>query len=100
MTRPKRLEGPAREVALAELASAGWGLVEGREAVQKTFRFKDFNAAFGWMARVAMEAEKRDHHPEWRNVWNRVEVVLTTHDAGGITALDLDLARAMDRFAG
>jgi len=100
MTRPARIEGPTREVALAELAAAGWGLVEGREAVQKTFRFKDFNAAFGWMARVAMEAEKRDHHPEWRNVWNRVEVVLTTHDAGGITALDLDLARAMDRFAG
>lgn len=100
MTRPQRLEGAAREAALAELAAAGWALVEGRDAVQKAFRFKDFNAAFGWMARVAMEAEKLDHHPELRNVWNRVEAVLTTHDAGGLTVLDLDLARAMDRFAG
>lgn len=100
MTRPQRLEGAARDAALAELAATGWGLVDGREAVQKVFRFKDFNAAFGWMTRVAMEAEKLDHHPEWRNVWNRVEVVLTTHDAKGLTVLDLDLARAMDRFAG
>lgn len=98
MMRPQRLEGETREAALAELAVAGWAVPEGRDAVQKVFRFKDFNAAFGWMARVAMEAEKRDHHPEWRNVWNRVEVVLTTHDARGLTVLDLDLARAMDRF--
>lgn len=99
MIRPARLQGEMREAALAELAAAGWALVEGREAVSKVFRFKDFNAAFGWMSRVAMEAEKLDHHPEWRNVWNRVEVVLTTHDAKGLTRLDIDLAAAMDRFA-
>ena len=100
MARPKRLEGAAREALLAEMAATGWAAAEGRDALLKSFRFKDFNAAFGWMARVAMEAEKLDHHPEWSNVWNRVEVTLTTHDAQGLTELDQALARAMDRFAG
>lgn len=100
MARPNRLEGDARQAALEALAQDGWTLAEGRDSLQKSFRFKDFNAAFGWMTRVAMEAEKLDHHPEWTNVWNRVEVVLTTHDAKGLTELDLALARAMDRFAG
>lgn len=75
---------------------AGWSVVSGREAIAKTFRFTDFNAAFGWMCRVAMVAEAADHHPEWFNVYNRIDVVLATHDAGGVTAKDLALARFMD----
>ncbi len=74
----------------------GWSAVDGREAITKTFRFADFNTAFGWMCRVAMMAETADHHPEWSNVYNRVDVVLTTHDAGGVTEKDLVLARFMN----
>jgi 4a-hydroxytetrahydrobiopterin dehydratase len=77
----------------------GWKAADGRDAIQKTFKFKDFNAAFGFMTRAALIAEKMDHHPEWLNVWNRVEVTLSTHDAGGLTELDLKLAEAMDRIA-
>ena len=77
----------------------GWRPAEGRDALVKSFRFKDFNAAFGFMARVALLAEKLDHHPEWSNVYNKVEVVLTTHDAGGVTGLDLQMARFMDEAA-
>ena len=95
MTRPATIGTAA---ALATLS--GWQAVEGRDAIAKTFRFKDFNAAFGWMARVALAAEKLDHHPEWFNVYNRVEVVLATHDAGGVTELDVTLARLMDAAAG
>ena len=76
-----------------------WHLVEGRDAIAKTFTFADFNAAFGFMARVALVAEKMNHHPEWFNVWNRVEVTLSTHDAGGLTERDIKLAEAMDRIA-
>ena len=83
--------------ALAELT--GWRAAEGRDALEKSFRFADFNAAFGFMARVALLAEKLDHHPEWSNVYNRVEVALTTHDADGVTALDLKMARFMDAAA-
>ena len=83
--------------ALAELQ--GWSAAEGRDALVKGFRFKDFNTAFGFMARVALLAEKLDHHPEWSNVYNRVEVVLTTHDADGVTGLDLQMARFMDEAA-
>ena len=83
--------------ALAELQ--GWRAAEGRDALVRSFRFKDFNAAFGFMARVALLAEKLDHHPEWSNVYNRVEVVLTTHDADGVTGLDLKMARFMDEAA-
>ncbi len=74
----------------------GWSAVEGREAITKTFNFPDFNAAFGWMCRVAMMAETSDHHPEWSNVYNRVDVVLATHDSGGVTEKDLALGRFMD----
>jgi len=93
-----KLTGDERAAALAELD--GWADVDGREAIQKTFQFKDFNEAFGWMSRVALVAEKADHHPEWSNVYRTVEVTLATHDAGGVTQKDIDLARAMDAFAG
>lgn len=73
-----------------------WSLVAGRDAIQRSFKFRDFNAAFGFMTRAALIAEKMDHHPEWFNVYNRVDVVLSTHDAGGLTDRDLALARAMD----
>ena len=92
-----KLTGEARTQALADLD--GWAEAEGRDAIAKTFKFKDFNAAFGWMTRVAMAAEIADHHPEWFNVYNRVEVTLSTHDAGGLTEKDISLARRMDRFA-
>lgn len=92
-----RLQGEARAEALAKID--GWIEVEGRDAIAKTFKFKDFNAAFGWMTRVAMVAEVADHHPEWFNVYNRVEVTLSTHDAGGLTEKDIALASRMDRFA-
>jgi 4a-hydroxytetrahydrobiopterin dehydratase len=97
--RPPRLTGPARDAALAPLLAEGWAMAEGREAITRTFRFADFSAAWGFMSRAALVAEKLDHHPEWTNVWNRVTVTLTTHDAGGLTQLDLDLAAAMDRLA-
>ena len=78
----------------------GWTAAEGeRDAIAKTFRFADFNAAFGFMTRVALLADKMDHHPEWSNVYNRVEVVLTTHDADGVTDLDLKMAQFMDAAA-
>jgi len=83
------------QAALAELP--GWEAAKGeRDAIARTFRFKDFNAAFGFMTRVAIKADQLDHHPEWFNVYNRVEVVLTTHDADGVTELDVTLARFMD----
>ena len=92
MTRPGRIDLPQ---ALAQLD--GWTAVEGREAIAKTFKFADFNAAFAFMTRVALLAEKLDHHPEWFNVYNRVAVTLATHDAGGVTELDLEMARFMDK---
>jgi 4a-hydroxytetrahydrobiopterin dehydratase len=92
-----KLAGAARLTALADLKD--WHEVEGRDAIAKTFVFKDFNQAFGFMARVALAAEKMDHHPEWSNVYKTVEVVLSTHDAGGITEKDIALARAMNAFA-
>jgi 4a-hydroxytetrahydrobiopterin dehydratase len=95
LTQPSKIGAAA---ALSQLT--GWQEVEGRDAIAKTFRFKDFNAAFGFMTCVALEAEKRDHHPEWFNVYNRVEVVLTTHDADGVSALDVALAQFMDAIAG
>lgn len=92
------LSAEARRSALSGLP--GWTEVAGRAAIAKTFVFKDFNEAFGFMCRAALFAEKHDHHPEWRNVYRTVEVVLSTHDAGGITALDVELARAMNAIAG
>jgi len=86
------------EAALSGLP--GWRAAEGRDALTRTFRFKDFNAAFGFMTRVALLAEKLDHHPEWSNVYNRVEVLLTTHDADGVTALDVKMAGFMDEIYG
>jgi len=73
-----------------------WRPVDGRDALARSFRFADFSAAWGFMARVALLAEAQDHHPEWSNVWNRVEILLTTHDAGGLSARDVRLARAID----
>lgn len=94
----EKLTGAARDAMLAKLAD--WSEVEGRDAISKTFQFSDFNAAFGWMSRVALVAEKMNHHPEWFNVWNRVEVTLSTHDADGLTELDTKLAAKMDAYAG
>ena len=93
-----RLDELQRAEALAGLS--GWAPVPGRDAIGKVFRFADFNAAFGFMTRVALLADKMDHHPEWSNVYNRVEVLLTTHDAGGVTEKDLTLARFIDAVAG
>lgn len=81
-------------------ALQGWSQVPGRAAITRTFVFGDFNQAFGFMTRVALIAEKSDHHPEWRNVYKTVEVVLTTHDAGGVTSRDIALATAMNAIAG
>jgi len=94
MTRPLPIGAAA---ALQNLP--GWIAVDDRDAIQKTFLFADFNAAFGFMTQVALLAEKMDHHPEWSNVYNRVVVVLTTHDANGVTDLDVRLAQFMDRAA-
>ncbi|NML92492.1 4a-hydroxytetrahydrobiopterin dehydratase [Novosphingobium olei] len=92
-----RLSQSEIETALADLS--GWALREDGLAILKAFRFADFSEAFAFMSRVALEAEKTDHHPEWFNVYNRVDVTLTTHDAGGISARDLAMAAAMERFA-
>lgn len=94
----EKLSGEARRAALAELH--GWQETDGRDAISRTFRFKTFNAAFAFMTRTALMAEKMDHHPEWFNVYNRVEVTLTTHEAGGVTERDVRLARFMDKAAG
>jgi 4a-hydroxytetrahydrobiopterin dehydratase len=94
----EKLIGDARSEAIAGLP--GWSEVEGRDAIHRTFQFKTFNQAFGFMTRAALMAEKMNHHPEWFNVYNRVEVTLATHDAGGVTDLDIRLARFMDEAAG
>ncbi|MGI9522652.1 MAG: 4a-hydroxytetrahydrobiopterin dehydratase [Hyphomicrobiaceae bacterium] len=93
----ERLQGDMRTRALEEISS--WQVVDGRDAIFKTFRFNDFSSAFGFMMRVALAAEKTDHHPEWFNVYNRVDVTLATHDAGGVTEKDIALAKEMDRLA-
>lgn len=95
---PEKLTGNARQAALAKLS--GWSEVEGRDAISRKFTFKDFSEAFGFMARAAMMAEKLDHHPEWFNVYNKVEVTLATHEAGGVTERDVQLAQEMNRVAG
>jgi 4a-hydroxytetrahydrobiopterin dehydratase len=92
-----RLDDEAVTQALAKLD--GWSLVEGRSAISRTFTFRNFSEAFGFMTRVALAAEKMDHHPEWSNVYRTVHVTLSTHDADGITELDVKLARKMDGFA-
>src|SRR3974377_516807 len=92
----EKLTGSARSAALAKLK--GWAEVTGRDAISKKYSFKDFNDDFGFMARAALIAEKLDHHPEWFNVYNSVEVTLATHDAGGVTERDIRLAQEMDRL--
>lgn len=94
----QKLTSEARNAALAKLT--GWTEVAGRDAIAKKFVFKDFSQAFGFMTRAALVAEKMDHHPEWSNVYKTVDVTLSTHDAGGVTELDVKLAEAMDRIAG
>lgn len=94
----KKLTGPDRRSALDQLA--GWQNVENRDAISKSFKFRSFIEAFGFMARVALHAEKLNHHPEWSNVYNRVDILLTTHDVDGLSELDLQLAQKIDREAG
>ncbi len=94
----EKLEGAARQAALDELTE--WTALDDRDAISRTFRFKTFNEAFGFMTRAALKAEKMNHHPEWFNVYNRVEVTLTTHDCGGLSELDVTLAKFMDKAAG
>jgi 4a-hydroxytetrahydrobiopterin dehydratase len=94
MPKPTKIGAAA---ALAQLT--GWSAVSGRDAIQKSFKFKDFNAAFGFMTRIALAAEKADHHPEWFNVYNRVDVVLATHDVDGVSESDVALAKIMDAAA-
>jgi 4a-hydroxytetrahydrobiopterin dehydratase len=93
----QKLSGEARKSALGRLK--GWSEVSGRDAISRRFVFADFNAAFGFMTRAALVAEKLDHHPEWFNVYKTVEVTLSTHDAGGVTERDIQLAEAMDKIA-
>jgi 4a-hydroxytetrahydrobiopterin dehydratase len=85
-----------RDIKMPALMDQGWKMVDGRDAIQKEYKFKSFARAFGWMSSVAVLAEKMDHHPEWSNVYNRVTVTLTTHSADGLTELDIDLAIKMD----
>jgi 4a-hydroxytetrahydrobiopterin dehydratase len=94
MARPPKLGAAA---ALKDLP--GWSAAEGRDAIRKSFKFADFGAAFAFMTQAALQAERTDHHPEWFNVYNRVDVTLATHDSGGVTQLDVDLARFMDKIA-
>ena len=93
-----KLTAGEREAALKELAH--WQMAKDRDAIQRSFKFKNFSEAWGFMARVALLAESQDHHPEWFNVYNRVEVTLTTHDAGGLSLRDVKMAKAIDRLIG
>jgi 4a-hydroxytetrahydrobiopterin dehydratase len=95
----EKLTKDARETELAPLLTDGWEMVAGRDAIKRHFKFKTFNQAFGWMARVAMYAEKWNHHPEWSNVYTRVDVVLTTHSVDGLSELDIKLAKMMGKMA-
>ena len=89
----------AEQVAEAMRSMPGWSLADGGGAIERSFAFVDFSEAFAFMTRVALAAEQADHHPEWSNVWNKVEIRLNTHSAGGLTRLDFDLARKIDGFA-
>ena len=91
-----KISADERQAALAPLFDAGWALTDDRDALQKTFVFDNFIAAFGWMTQSAIWAEKWNHHPEWQNTYNKVVVTLTTHDVGGLGPLDAKLARKMD----
>ena len=92
-----KLSDQERGEALAALSDWEWDAA--REAIRKRFTFRDFSEAFGFMTRVALEAERANHHPEWLNVWNRVDIALTTHDAGGLTAKDIALAKRIEALA-
>jgi 4a-hydroxytetrahydrobiopterin dehydratase len=94
---PSQLSSEAIDRELANLP--GWNRVSGRDAITRNYKFADFNAAFAFMTRVAMKAEQMNHHPEWFNVYSRVDVTLATHDAGGVTTLDIELARVMNGYA-
>jgi 4a-hydroxytetrahydrobiopterin dehydratase len=94
----EKLTGEERAAALKELT--GWQLVAGRDAIQRSFKFKSFNEAWGFMTRVALMAEKADHHPEWSNVYNRVEIVLSTHDCNGLSQRDVKLAKQISALVG
>lgn len=98
MTGPAKLDALERKAALALLPQ--WALVDGGDAIARKFVFSSFNQAFGFMTRVALEAEKLDHHPQWSNVWRTVEITLTTHSAKGLTRLDIALAGFADKAAG
>lgn len=93
------LSPDARMTALPPLAETGWAAVPGRDAVRKVWKFRNFSEAWGFMSRAALVAEKLNHHPDWKNVYNVVDVTLTTHDCHGISQLDIDLAKAMDKLA-
>lgn len=95
----ERLTGEARAEAIAPLIEAGWTEDADRDAISKRFVFSNFVEAFGWMTKVAIHAEKLNHHPEWSNVYKTVDVTLTTHDAGGLTELDVTLAKRMEKAA-
>ena len=93
----KKLDTAARAAALKDLPE--WHEVKGRDAISRLFQFKDFNRAFAFMTRVALLAEKLDHHPEWFNVYNKIDVTLSTHDADGVTEADIAMAKAMEEYA-
>jgi 4a-hydroxytetrahydrobiopterin dehydratase len=88
-----------RSTLLPALGETGWAAVPGRDAIRKVVKFRNFSEAWGFMSRAALVAEKLNHHPEWRNVYNTVDITLTTHDCHGLSRLDIDLAQAMDRFS-
>lgn len=95
----EQLDKAARQAEIPALGTTGWGAVPGRDAITKTLRFKNFSEAWGFMSRVALVAEKLGHHPEWNNVWNKVEITLSTHDVGGLSALDIEFAHQIDPLA-
>lgn len=97
--RNAKLDGPERDSAMIALKEKGWVLVDGRDAVTKSYKFVDFIEAFGFMTQVAITAEKMSHHPEWFNVYNQVDVTLSTHDCGGLSSLDVHLAQKIDHYA-
>jgi 4a-hydroxytetrahydrobiopterin dehydratase len=96
----EKLSETARDTTLQPLLDSGWSLDETRDAMKKSYKFSDFTEAFGFMTRAAIWAEKWNHHPEWFNVYNKVDVTLTTHDVGGLSSLDVKLARKFDLLAG
>ncbi|MES1914070.1 MAG: putative pterin-4-alpha-carbinolamine dehydratase [Cercozoa sp. M6MM] len=94
-----QLSAEERQTLLPLLEQSGWSLVEGRDAIERTYQFADFNEAFGFMSRVALKAEEMCHHPEWFNVYNHIKVTLSTHDCGGLSQNDVELATFMDKAA-